>query len=49
MFFCHDGTSQYAFVSETVIDSLLLTVNYNQNKLEAIWVQTSGKPTMQVG
>ena len=38
---CKDGATHYAFVSVTVIDSLLLTVNSNQNKIEAIWVQTS--------
>ena len=30
------------------IDSLILTVNSNQNEIEAIWVQTSAKPAMQV-
>ena len=45
---CKDGATQYAFVSVTVIDSLLLTVNSNQDKIEAIWVQTSAKPAMQV-
>ena len=45
---CKDGATHYAFVSVTVIDSLLLTVNSNQNKIEAIWLQTSAKPAMQV-
>ena len=45
---CKDGATQYAFVSVTVIDSLLLTVNSYLNKIEAIWVQTSAKPAMQV-
>ena len=40
--------TQQAFVSVTVIDSLLLTVNSNQNKIEAIWVQTSVKLAIQV-
>ena len=45
---CKDGAIQHALVSVTVIDSLHLTVNSNQNKIEAIWVQTSTKPAIKV-
>ena len=38
---CKDGATQYAFVSVTIIDSLLVTVNSNLNKIEAIWVDFS--------